>query len=245
MMTAVKAERRRLDALEINTTVWTRKLMPQFAKFYSQRRHGKKNKRSVSTSSVDVTFDIVSTVSDIKNYVGDALASSIGEHTMVHMLQAPWRRRMHLRNRGKTKLYQVLMSKPGPLGRRSTKRPRGKSKSFATKAMLQFAAYRRNVDRSKFGLSKPKLAQFLYKEHKVTSQMALQENPDGNPFGYKRQTVLDSLVMLKADADVDLSTHELKCRLADIVLKNEGHDTASAHKKRKLHQQQHNKRKRE
>ena len=192
----VRAERKRLEKDALKTKKWTEPLLKQFNKFY-KARHKRRNLFQSRVASVDVSFDILSTIheSDTLRYTGDILASVVGEHTMTQLVNNAWRERMHNRNYQKTKYFQILASHPGRLGKRKRYT---KKVATATYAAYQFAAFSRGDKKDIPALSKvlklpkPQLQKFVTDEHKLTAEAVKYENPSCNPFSFKKQTLLDS-----------------------------------------------------
>lgn len=112
------------DDIEPDTRKWTQYLRRSkiFKTYYNKKRHGKANRLNHNSMNVDVSVDTVDSMTDISNYNADAMNSIIGEYTMIQSLG--WRYRMHTHNHNKTEHWQILASKPPPLGKRTTKRKR-------------------------------------------------------------------------------------------------------------------------
>ena len=193
----VRAERKRLEEDAEKTKTWTLSLLKLFSQFY-KTRHKRKNLFQSRTASVDVSFDILSTIheSDTWRYTGDTLASVVGEHTMTQLVNNAWRSQMHKRNYQKTKYFQILASQPGRLGKRKRY---VKKVVTATKAAYQFAVFshrkrEKNDDALKKILKLPKaqIQKFVIDELELTDERVRYENPTRNPFTFKRKTLLAS-----------------------------------------------------
>jgi hypothetical protein len=192
-MTLVRAERKRLEKMSKKTDTWTQPLLKRFFKRFYKPRHRRKNKRSFTTTSADVSYDVLATIHecDTSRYTGDVLASAVGEHTMSQMMaDTAWRRRMHMQNHKKTKYFEILASQPGRM--RGRKRERSKTIT-ATYAAYQFAAFARGFKKEDIRKSKADLRELLSRDpHYVTPDIAKNENPRNNPFSFKVKTLLDS-----------------------------------------------------
>jgi hypothetical protein len=194
-MTLVRAERKRLGKLAKETDKWTRTLLKRFFKKFYKPRHRRKNQRPFTTTSEDVSYDVLATIHecDTSRYTGDTLASIVGEHTMTQMMaHAKWRRTMHSRNYKKTKYFEILASQPGPIRGRRRKRQKAET---ATYAAYQFAAYTLGDKLNEKDITKPKkLLKLLLENLDVTTEMVKYQNPPNNPFSFKKPTLMDSLL---------------------------------------------------
>ena len=215
----MRAERKRLEKDAEKTKKWTLPLLEQFKQFY-KARHKRKNIFQSRTTSVDVSFDILSTIheSDTSRYTGDALASVMGEHTMTQLVNNTWRAQMHKRNYQKTKYFQILASQPGRMGKRKRY---VKKVVTATKAAYQFAVFwhnretwsqQENNDALKRVLRLPKaqLKKFVIDKLRITDERVRYECPRSNPFSLTKQTLLESFATTLKDHPHD---HEYKSTL--------------------------------
>ena len=147
-MERAQEEMKRLcDDLEPATRKWTNHLrQPKyFKKMYNKQRHGQHNRIKNTGMSTDVSIDTVDSMTDISNYQADSMNSIIGEYTMIQALG--WRQRMLTHNRGKNEHWQILASKPPPLGRRTSKRKRSDVPKQVTpmRCDLRYAAFTRGT----------------------------------------------------------------------------------------------------